>query len=469
MQDTPQVSAADLLANMKAAHAKDPFPTARQRKDRLSRLEAALWAWEDRLVEAMSEDFGYRVPIESRFADIVVTVASARHARRKLGRWMKRRFVPTPFHLLPAQARVQPIPKGVVGIAAPWNFPVLLALSPLVDALAAGNRAIIKPSEVTPRTAATMAAMIAEAFSPDEVAVVLGGLDVSKAFVALPFDHLVFTGSTRTGKEVAKAAAENLTPLTLELGGKSPLILGQHGNVDRLVNQIIFGMLLNAGQTCVSPDYLLVPETELDLVADTMFARLQAAYRQPSSSESLTSVAYDAHFERLQSLVKDAEERGADVRKVNVPGDKPRRFQPTLVIAPPMDASVMQEEIFGPILPILPYRDRAHAEEIVAANPDPLALYVFTDSKVEADHWLNNVRSGAAAVNEVVIQLVTDTLPFGGVGASGYGAYHGRTGFETMSHMKGILFQSRWNAIRHLAPPYGKRAKAIDKSFRKFI
>ena len=457
------------LAALKAAQASNPNPEAAERRDRLHRLEHALQAWEDRLVAAMSDDFGYRVPLESRFADIIVPIASIRHARRRLARWMRPRRVPTPLHLLPARASVHPVPKGVIGIISPWNFPCLLTLAPLIDALAAGNRVFIKPSELTDRTSGVMADMLAEAFRPDEVAVVQGGADVSALFSGLPFDHLVFTGSTATGRKVARAAAENLVPVTLELGGKSPLIFGQHGDVNRLIDQVIFGKFLNAGQACVAPDYMLVPEAMMGPVVDALKAAMTNAFADWSTSASLTAVAGASNHDRLNRLVDDVRNRAADVWRPSEGEGQNGRFAPTLILRPPLDADVMTEEIFGPVLPIIPYTDLPDAERIVARNSHPLAMYLFTNSRRESDHWIARVPAGAVAVNDCLVQLVTDTIPFGGVGTSGFGAYHGRWGFDAFSHLKAVLRQSRWNTIKRLTPPYGLQAQILAKTFRRIV
>jgi coniferyl-aldehyde dehydrogenase len=371
---------------------------------------------------------------------------------------------PTWF-LLPARARVMYQPLGVVGVIGAWNYQVLLTLSPLVGAIAAGNHVMVKPSEVTPRTAALIARILAERFPREYVAGVTGDATVAAQFSALPFDHLVFTGSTRVGRLVMRAASEHLTPVTLELGGKSPAIVHAAAPIERAVERIMMGKLYNAGQTCVAPDYALVPRERMGAFraeAERFTARV---FPRLVDTRDYTRIVTVSHWRRLATLVDDARERGATVAEVNPAGERctetNRVFPPTLVLAPPDDAAVMREEIFGPVLPLVPYDTLDDAIAYVNARPRPLALYYFDDDARRVRHVLERTTSGGATVNDVVYHLGQDNLPFGGVGPSGMGHYHGFDGFERFSKKKGVMVQSRFSALRFVRPPYTSRTRAL--------
>jgi coniferyl-aldehyde dehydrogenase len=375
-----------------------------------------------------------------------------------------RRVTPTWF-LLPARARVMYQPLGVVGVIGAWNYPLLLSLSPLVGALAAGNHVMVKPSEIAPRSAALMARILAERFAPERVAVVTGGPDVAAAFSALPFDHLIFTGSTRVGRLVMRAAAENLTPVTLELGGKSPAIVHDSYALGTAAERIMAGKLYNAGQTCVAPDYVLVPRAHLGAFRDTLERTARQLYPSLVANADYTRIATPAHWRRLTALVDEASSRGASITTVNPAGEsftvENRVFPPTIVVAAPDDAGVMDEEIFGPILPLVPYDTLDDAIAYVNARPRPLALYYFDGEGRRVRRVLEETTSGGVTVNDVVFHLGQDNLPFGGVGPSGMGHYHGFDGFQTFSKMKGVMIQSRWSPLSLVRPPYGRRARAV--------
>jgi len=444
------------LDRLRAAYRADPYPERAVRADRLARLEAALIAHADRLVAAMSADFSHRSAFECRTFDITSSLGAIRHARRNLRRWMRTRRVRVPLHLASARAKVLPQPKGVVGVIAPWNFPVYLAVAPIADALAAGNRAMLKPSELAPRTAAAMRAMLAEAFTEDEVAVVEGGRDVGAAFAALPFDHLFFTGSTAVGQKVAEAAARNLTPVTLELGGKSPAIVTPSADLPRAARRIAWGRAASGGQVCVSPDYVLAPEGREAEVADAVMAAWRRFYPEGTASSDLSAIVSDRHLERLRGLVAEAEAAGARVMRLEETHDPAlRKFPPTVILSPDPGLRVMKEEIFGPVLPVLGYGSTEEALAFVAERDRPLALYVFAEDAADRAPWLTGSLSGGMAINETILQVAVATLPFGGVGASGIGAYHGDAGFESFSHMKPVLTQTRWNGTSVVEPPIG--------------
>ena len=460
---------ADLLARQRAAFRRDGPPACEARRAALARLLAAVRARQEDLAAAVSADFGHRSPHETRMAEIYTTVSAAKHARRHLRGWMRPRRVPVALDFRPARARVLYQPLGVVGVVAPWNYPVLLALGPIVGALAAGNRVMLKPSEFTPRTAELLTELLAAVFEPDEVAVVTGGADIGAAFSRLPFDHLLFTGSTSVGRKVMAAAAANLTPVTLELGGKSPVILDRGYPMATAVRRIVAGKMLNAGQTCIAPDYVLVPEESVEAFTRAAGETMARMYPTMTGNPDYTSIIDQRHCERLDALIADARARGARVVEIgpaDETADTARRKLPlTLVLDPPDDALVMQDEIFGPVLPVLAYRDLDEAIARVNDRPRPLALYFFGRDRARRDRVLQQTVSGGVTVNDTLLHAAIEELPFGGVGASGMGAYHGFHGFRTFSHEKGVLYQSRLNATGLLMhPPFGRLADFLVRA-----
>jgi coniferyl-aldehyde dehydrogenase len=467
---SPKVDLAATLARMKAAQRKAGSPTAAERIARLDRLERALLARKDSLAGAISRDFGNRSKHETVAAEIFVVQSEIRHARAHLEDWMRPQAREVGLAFMPATAEVVIQPLGVVGIISPWNYPAQLALGPLVGALAAGNRALIKPSELVPETAAELAALVAEAFEPAVVSVVIGGAEVGEAFSRLPFDHLIFTGSTRIGKVVMRAAAENLVPVTLELGGKSPTIVGAGISPRAAAEKIMSGKCFNAGQTCVAPDYVLVPRPMLgDLVA-SIEAVVTKMYPTLEANPDYTSIINDRHYARLRGYVDEAKARGVKVVEIN-PGKESlapgkRKFAPTLLVDPPEDLAVMQEEIFGPVLPIKTYGALSEAIDYVNDRPRPLALYYLGYDEDETAQVIAQTIAGGMCINETVLHVGVGDLPFGGVGPSGMGHYHGLEGFETFSKKKGILRQSRLAGAPLLRPPFGK---AIELLFKLLI
>jgi coniferyl-aldehyde dehydrogenase len=453
-----------LLALQRAAFARGA-PDYDRRMQALATLRDAVREHQDALVDAVSEDFGGRAAEETLLLELFPLLDEIGNARRKLRRWMRPRAVRPAWFLLPGRARVQYQPLGVVGVIGAWNYQLLLSLSPIVGALAAGNHVMVKPSEITPRTAALIADILAERFPREYVAGVTGDADVAAAFSALPFDHLIFTGSTRVGKLVMRAASENLTPVTLELGGKSPVIVHRDAPLARAAERIMTGKLYNAGQTCVAPDYALVPRDRVAEFVDEVQRASAALYPRLVDTRDYTRIVTHRHWERLQALAHDARARGARVEVVNPAGERfppeAKVFPPTVVVGATDEMAVMQEEIFGPILPVVPYDALDDAIAYVNARPRPLALYYFDVDRRRIDDVLARTTSGGAAVNDVLLQLAQDNLPFGGVGPSGMGHYHGFDGFQTFSKKKGVFLQSRLAAGGMFRPPYGPRTRAL--------
>jgi coniferyl-aldehyde dehydrogenase len=428
------------------------------RQDRLRRLRAVLTAYASRFEAAISDDFGHRSVHETRLAESFMVEASIKHALRHVARWMRPRRVATELPFWPGSNRLIPQPLGVVGVISPWNYPLQLTLAPVVGALAAGNRIMIKPSELSPRFASELAAAVAEEFASDEIAVLAGGPAVAKAFAAIPFDHLVFTGSTRIGRLVAEAAARNLTPVTLELGGKSPAIIDPSADLSRAARRIAYGKLLNAGQTCIAPDYVLCPRGREQDLADGFFAAVDALVGSDPANSDYTSIVSQTHFERLGALLSDAAAKGARVEtRAGQREDwgRRRKMPPTLVHDTTDDMGVRQEEIFGPILPIISYETPQEAIAFVNARERPLALYWFGTDPIVRDRVLQQTVSGGVTINDCLLHIAQEHQPFGGVGASGNGAYHGEWGFRRFSQLKPVFHQSRASGSSLLYPPYG--------------
>lgn len=442
-----------LLAAQKQAAGWASYET---RIDRLDRLHNAILDYETRIIEAISADFGNRSTAETQLAEIFALLENIAYQRKNLRRWMRPKRRHTPLTVLPARVELRYQPLGVVGIIAPWNFPVFLALSPLVGALTAGNRAMIKMSELTPKTATLIAEMIAQTFAPEEVSVVTGGPDVAQAFSAAPFDHLVFTGSTDIGRHVMAAAAKNLTPVTLELGGKSPAIIHESYDVEEAAKRLAFGKCFNAGQICVAPDYVLCPRDKVGAFANAFLGTVAKRYPTLVGNDDATAIISERHYQRLEALVEDAKAQGADVLTFgdkHAPGEG--KFPTTVLLNANNHMKVMQEEIFGPILPVLHYDTLDQAVDFVNAGPRPLALYYFDNNKARADDILRRTHSGGACVNDTLSHVTADDLPFGGIGASGMGHYHGHEGFLTFSKAKGVVRKGRIDATRFVAPPWG--------------
>lgn len=455
-----------LFEKLKAGYRAQPNPTLREREDRLDRLDKMVVKHKEELVKAVSEDFSGRSRHETLLADVVLTLDGIREARRHLKEWMRKRPVDPSPYFLPSRAFVEYLPKGVIAVIAPWNYPVNLALAPATAALAAGNRVLLKPSELTPKTSALLSRIVAEAFSADEFCVVEGGPEVARAVTQLPLDHILFTGSTAVGKLVAKAAAENLVPCTLELGGKSPAVVHPDYDVQKAAERIAIGKCFNAGQTCIAPDYALVPEGKEANFAEAFKAAVQKRWPNLATSEQFTSMASVRGFDRMKVLLDDAKSKGARVETVAPHGEpkEGRKLAPTLVFGATEEMKVMQEEIFGPILPVKTYRTLEEALDYVRVHERPLALYYFDEDERRAEETLAKTISGGACVNDTLVHFAQERLPFGGVGHSGMGAYHGEVGFQTFSHARSVLVSSSMSAARQvMSPPYGKLLdKAVD-------
>ena len=454
----------------KAFTAARPEPLS-VRRDRIERAITLLKEHGDELCRAMSADFGNRSVQQSMITDIAGTVGFGRYCLKNLDRWSKseKRKVQFPLGLLGAKAELRYEPKGVIGILSPWNFPVNLSFGPLMQVFAAGNRAMIKPSEFTERTSELMAELVAKRFGEEECAVITGGPEVAQAFSELPFDHLVFTGSTATGRKVMEAAAKNLVPVTLELGGKSPVFLGRDADLAKAGERIAMGKMMNAGQICLAPDYMYVPEDIEEGAVAAVQLGVHAMYPKLLDNDDYASVVSDRHFERLQGLVADAREKGAEVVEVN-PGDEDfsssnaRKMPLTILRGVTDDMKAMQEEIFGPVLPVKTYKAIDEAIDYVNEHDRPLGLYYFGQSAEEREKVLTRTMSGGVTVNDVVFHVSMEDLPFGGVGPSGMGSYHGVEGFREFSHARSVYTQPKIDVAKlgGFKPPYGPAtAKAI--------
>lgn len=440
-------------------------PDYERRVAALAALRDGLLAHRNELVAALSADFGGRAADETLLLELFPLLDQIRHARKHLRSWMRRKRVGTTWFLLPSRAWVVHQPLGVVGVIGAWNYQLLLTLGPVVDALAAGNHVMLKPSEVTPRSADVIARIIAEAFAPEYVTVVTGGPDVASAFTALPFDHLLFTGSTRVGHLVMRAASEHLTPVTLELGGKSPAIVHESFSLERALTSILAGKLYNAGQTCVAPDYVLASPRHASAIESTARAVVARLYPTLVGNPDYTRIVSPRHYERLTAIVAEARQRGARVVEIN-PANEPidpsaRVVPPTLVFDAPDDTTLMREEIFGPVLPIVTSRSLDDAIRYVNDRPRPLALYYFDVDSKRIDTVVSSTTSGGVCINDTILHLGQHNLPFGGVGPSGMGHYHGFDGFQTFSKKKGVMRQSRFAPGGIFRPPFGPRSRAL--------
>jgi coniferyl-aldehyde dehydrogenase len=443
-----------VLARQRAAFAQHPHPSLAERKAKLRALRAALLKRKEGLCEAMARDFGGRSRNESLMADVLGPVLAIDHALRRLRRWMKPRRRSVELLFFSNRAWVEYQPKGVVGIISPWNFPVYLTLGPLAAALAAGNRAMIKMSELTPATAQAVRALLAECFAEDEVAVFGGDAEAGKAFAALPFDHLVFTGSTEVGRAVMRAAADNLVPVTLELGGKSPAIVSRSADLEEAALKIVHGKVFNSGQICVSPDYALVPRELQPAFLQAVRAAFARLAPRPAADPEYTSIVSDRHAARLQGLLEEARAAGAAVLSYGETAS-PRRM-PLHVVTGVKDAMrVAREELFGPVLPVIAYERVEDAIGYVAARPRPLALYWFGRDRREAQAVRRGTHSGGVTLNDWGWHVFQHDLPFGGIGASGMGSYHGEEGFRALSHARAVFRESRLFPVRLFHPPYG--------------
>jgi len=452
---------------LRAAYDSKGGLSYKERMAYLKALSAAVKAQKDALIAAVNEDFGNRSTVETGLAELTRIVESSSFARANLLDWMEPQEREVGWQLRPATAQVRYQPLGVVGIIAPWNYPIQLSLDPLVAAISAGNRALIKPSELTPKTSAALRALLKSVFPEDVVQIVEGDAKVGAAFAGLPFNHLLFTGSTKVGRAVMKAAAENLVPVTLELGGKSPFIVHSSFSTTQAAERAVWAKCFNSGQTCIAPDYALVHRAEVDGFVSAAQAAFAKMYPTVGDNADYTAIISENHHRRLMSLVSEAEQRGAKVVRCNPANEDDaklgKKLPLTLIVDPPKDAACMTEEIFGTVLPVVPYDDFEEAVRFVNARPRPLALYYFDHKGKRVEDVLERTVSGGAGINEALIHVTQETMPFGGVGPSGMGSYHGYAGFRTFSHEKAVMHQSRMNGMNMLNPPYRGFAKLFQR------
>lgn len=452
-----------LFSQQQAAFAEDPMPSLETRRRHLLTLRSLLLKHREAITAAIHADFTARSATETLIAEIISPAEQITYVLKRLKGWMRpsRRRVGLQFQ--PARALVMYQPLGVVGIMVPFNYPVNLAIEPLIAALAAGNRALIKMSEFTPRTAEVLTEILREGFSENHIAVITGEADVASAFSELPFDHLLFTGSSRVGRQVMRAAAQHLTPVTLELGGKSPVIIADDIPLADIIERLVFAKSFNAGQTCVAPDYLLVPRKKMDALLDAYVETFQRLYPTLNNNPDVTNIIHQRHYQRLQHWLKDAGEKGAVIRKVSDESitDGSFRMVTHLLTNVTDDMTVMREELFGPILPVIPYDSMEEALEFVRRRPRPLALYLFSYDKSLQERVMARTHAGSMAINEAMLQVGIDDLPFGGIGTSGMGQYHAHEGFLTMSKAKPVLIKGRLNSMKLMYPPYGRGLQQI--------
>lgn len=452
--------------------------TAEARIDRIDRCIDVLLKYQDQIHQALNQDFTCRPREVSLLTDVAGSVGSLKHARKGLRKWMKGEKRPTrfPLGLLGGRSRIEYQPLGVVGIIAPWNFPVSMVFQPMACALAAGNRVMIKPSEFTPATSAVLASMIEEAFDPKEITIFPGGPEVGQAFSSLPFDHLLFTGATSIARHIMAAAARNLVPVTLELGGKSPVVISRSADLEKAFSRIMLGKTLNAGQICLAPDYLLVPKEKLEEAITHAQDAVARMYPNLLDNPQYTSVINDRHYQRLTGYLQEAEQAGARVIPIN-PGNEDFSGQqgsfkipPTLVVEPAADLKVLEDEMFGPVLPVLTYEKFEETIDYINAQPRPLAAYYFGSDAGEQQALETRTTSGGMCINDVIMHVMQEDLPFGGVGPSGMGHYHGLEGFRTFSHAKSIYSQTGVNVAKlgGMLPPYNKATeKTIAAELKK--
>ncbi|MGM8870601.1 coniferyl aldehyde dehydrogenase [Psychrobacter sp. 2Y5] len=434
------------------------------RDEQLDNLELMLSDKQHSLAQAINADFGYRSESETQFAELFPSFTGISHAKKYGKKWMKPRRAAISALYMPAHNEIQPQPLGVVGIMVPWNYPLFLAVGPMIDALAAGNRVMVKMSEAAPKFAQAFAEAVARYFSQDMVCVVLGEVDIAEEFSKLPFDHLLYTGSTAVGKKIMAAAAPNLTPVTLELGGKSPVIVLNGANLESAVNRVMMGKTLNAGQTCIAPDYVLVQRKDHEAFISLAKEWMDKHYPNIADNPDYSRIINNQQFKRVKGYLDQLSGEGVHQLTDAQPNIDTRLMPPVIVSEPNDDSEVMQNEIFAPVLPLVHYDTLEDAIDYVNARPRPLALYVFGDDQNEIEQVRSHTVSGGMCINEVVLHVAQHDLPFGGVGHSGTGAYHGQAGFERLSHMKPVFIQSKVNGLNLLLPPYGgffKRAMGL--------
>ena len=460
-----------VLELQKSLNIKEGAPSLELRSDRLDRVVSMVTKYKSEIISALQDDFGNRDPVMSAATEVDSVIGPMMHAKKNLKKWTKtekRKAAIAPLgsalSLLGAKAEIRYQPKGVVGAISPWNFPLNLALAPLAGILSAGNRVMLKPSELTPASSDLTKLMIEEFFDESEIGVFIGDPEVGAAFSGLAFDHLIFTGGTAIAKHVMRAASENLVPLTLELGGKSPVVVGKSSKIKETATRVMQGKTMNAGQICLAPDYALVPEDSVDEFVQATVDVTSEMYPDMKDNDDFTSIINQRHYDRIQGYISDAKEKGAEVVEINPSNEdfsqQPHhKIPPTIILNPTEDMQVMQEEIFGPVLPVKTYKDVSETVDYINSKDRPLGLYYFGEDTKEKDFVLDNTTSGGVTVNDVISHITMEDLPFGGVGPSGMGSYHGYDGFKEFSHAKSVYKQS-WlnlNKVAGLVPPYKKK------------
>lgn len=475
MNTTPAISSKEgihlALSRLKNATQKTPFPLAEERQQCLTRLQAVLMDHEASLLDALQKDFGHRTHEESRLLELVPLIGEIKHAKRHLAKWMKPSKRKVHISTLPASAQVFYQPKGVVGIISPWNYPVLLSLGPLVGALAAGNRVMMKLSEFCPETNRVLRNIVTQALGESWVEVVEGEAEIANEFSLLPFDHLLFTGSTSVGHIIMRKAAEHLTPITLELGGKSPLLVAPSADLRDTAKKLVFGKALNAGQTCVAPDYVMCHSDQKQTLIDYIKQELADYYPEGVLSSDYTSLINVRQLDRLKGYLEQARVAGVVCENLMPQGPEESNGKLALHVLhqPDDELRVMQDEIFGPLLPILIYSEMSEALSYIQQRPRPLAMYLFTQQNDDQKRCEENIASGSLVINHTLVQVAQADLPFGGIGASGMGAYHAEEGFRTFSHCKSVLRKRGPNVLALLRPPYGRRIHRLVAKFWTFL
>ena len=474
--NNPNIEMDAILAKQKEANLRDGIPSVNKRIDLIDRTIDLLVTHCDQLCEAVCEDFGHRSIDQSKMTDVAASIMALKYAKKHLKKWMKpeKRSVDFPLGLLGAKARLVYQPKGVVGVISPWNFPIGLTFTPLAGIFAAGNRAMIKTSEYTPRTSKLTSTLVSEYFDEEELVVVTGGPEVGAQFSQLPFDHLLFTGATSIARHVMRSAADNLVPLTLELGGKSPVIISKSADMEKTANRIMSGKTLNAGQICLAPDYVFVHESNMKELIVEMKNAVESMYPDGlKENDDYCSMVNEPHFQRINGYIEEAKNSSAEVIQINSKSEhfadqKHHKIPPTLIVDAPDNITAMQDEIFGPVLPIKPYTDIQEAINYVNSRPRPLALYYFGDDKVEENQVIKDTISGGITINDVIFHVGQEDLPFGGIGDSGMGVYHGFDGFKEFSHQKAIYSQIGSEVLAMIRPPFGdKYRKLVGRYIKK--
>jgi len=457
----------EIFEDQRMAFSKYGPPTLGSRKNALTRLEEEILLYKNEIAQSISNDFGHRSYHETLMAEIFVCIKTIHHTKKYLKKWMKPRRRPVPWYCRPGKAKIHYQPLGVVGIMSPWNYPFQLCIGPMIAALAAGNRIMLKPSGRMPETLKVIEKIISKVFERHEVAVV-SGPDVNDAFIKLPFNHLLYTGSTNIGKKVMKSASENLTPVTLELGGCSPVIVAKDYPVQKAVNSILTGKLFNAGQTCISANHAFVHKTQIDMFVEYSVKAIKKMYATALDNADYTNIVSKERYDNLRYLIEEAKSKGAKIiqpHEQELLQSNKRKILPTIILNAKQDMKVLKEEIFGPILPVIPYESIYDVIELIEQNSRPLALYCFTHDQEIMNTILRGTTSGGACINDTLLHFIQDDLPFGGVGHSGMGRYHGIHGFETFSNAKGVFYQSKLNIMGALRPPYGRLFKTVMDFF----